>query len=155
MLIRYFTDGEKGNLMDYLKEAIVVDINDNMQAMSVEQAKQHLEHLENWELMYEDSRGYHLLRCLCFDDTDKAREFVAELKALCESMNMMPNIQMNGTDVSIVCYTSQLNGLHRNDFIMAAHINDLYMRWDSIMEDCDKVTQASYDSFPASDPPGY
>lgn len=141
--------------MDYLKETIVRELDNNTQAMSVEEAKQHLEHLENWELMYEDSRGYHLRRVFCFTDTDKSREFIVVVKSLCEEMHAIPTIEINGTDVNVVCYTPQLNGLHRNDFIMAAHTNDLYMRFDAITTDDDKVTQASYESFPASDPPGY
>lgn len=141
--------------MDYLKEAIVRNIDNKARAMSVEVAKQHLESLDNWELMYEDPKGYHLRRIFCLTDSDKSREFIAEVTALCEEMHTIPTMQANGADVSIVCYTPQLRGLHRNDFIMAAHINDLYMRWDAILAERDKVTQASYDSFPASDPPAY
>lgn len=141
--------------MDYLKEAIVVEIGDNVQAMSVDEATRCLENLPNWELIYDDSRGYYLRRCFCFTDADKSREFIIEIKTLCDDMHTIPDIKINGTEVNIVCYTPQLNGLHRNDFIMAAHSNDLYSRWDVIMGERDKVTQASYDSFPASDAPGY
>jgi len=141
--------------MDYLKEAIVVEIDDNVQAMSVEDATKCVEKLEHWKLMYDDSKGCHLLRCFSFSDADKAREFINEVKTLCEEMHAIPDIQINGAEVSIVCYTPRLNGLHRNDFIMAAHANDLYSRWDEIIVERDKVAQASYDSFPASDPPGY
>jgi len=149
-------DSEKGNLMtDDLKATIVVEIDDNAKAMSVEDATQNLQNLSNWELMYDDSRGYYLVRCFSFADSEKSREFINEMKTVCEEMHAIPDIQMNGTDVNFTCYTPRLSGLHLNDFIMAARTNDLYDRWDTISGERDKVTQASYDSFPASDPPGY
>ena len=141
--------------MDDLKEAIVEEVDDETQAMSVEEAKQHLESLKNWELLYDESKGYHLQRCFNFTDADKSREFVNELKPMCDEMHPIPVVQVNGMEVEIVCYTPQLSGLHFNDFIMAAHADELYMRWDEMMADQDKVSQASYESFPASDPPGY
>ena len=141
--------------MDDLKEAIVIEIDDNTKAMTVEEAQQHMEHLTNWELMYEDSRGYYLTRCFDFVDADKSREFISEMKTLYEDYHSIPDIKINGTEVCVVCYTPRLNGLHMNDFIVAAYAEDLYMRWDALTAERDKVTQASYDSFPASDPPGY
>ena len=141
--------------MDNLKDTTVVEIGDKEQAMPIDKAEHYLENLENWELMYEDSRGYHLLRCFSFTDADKSREFIKAVKTLCEDMHAIPDLQINGSEVSVVCYTPKLNGLHLNDFIMAAHTNALYDRWDALTTERDKVTQASYDSFPASDPPGY
>ena len=141
--------------MDNLKDAIVIAIDDNTKAMSVEEAQQHIEELGNWKLMYEDSKGYHLIRYFGFVDADKSREFIHEIKTLCEDQHGIPDIQINGTEVSMVCYTPRLCGLHMNDFIVAAYAEDLYLRWDAVTAERDKVTQASYDSFPASDPPGY
>ncbi len=141
--------------MDDLKEAIVLEIDGNATAMLVEEATQHLQNLDNWELMYEESRVYYLVRCFTFADSDKSREFINEMKTQCEEMHAIPDIQINGSDVNFACYTLKLNGLHLNDFIMAARTNDLYDRWATISGERDKVTQASIESFPASDPPGY
>lgn len=141
--------------MDDWKGTIVVEIDSKTKAMSIEEAKYYLQNLYNWELMYENSRGYYLERCFSFTDSDRTREFINEMKALSDNMHAIPNMQIDGTDVSFTCYTPQLNGLHLNDFIMAAHTDDLYIRWDAITAEYDKVTQASYDSFPASDAPGY
>lgn len=141
--------------MKYLDETIAAKVSADETAMSVEEATDHIEDLNNWELLFEESLGYHLVRFFDFTDTDKARDYIKELKELAEEMHKIPNIEIKGVQVRVVCYTPELKGLHRNDFIMAAHADDLYDRWDVIMGERDKVTQASDDSFPASDPPGY
>lgn len=141
--------------MKYLDETILAKISAEETAMTVKEASNHVQNFKNWELLYQDNTGYHLVRNFQFDDTDKAREYIKELKALAEEMHTIPNISIKGNQVRVDCHTLELNGLHRNDFIMAAHADDLYDRWDIITGERDKVTQASDESFPASDPPGY
>lgn len=142
--------------MDYLNEQIAAEISAEDSAMTVEEAKNSLEHLDNWELLHEESTGYHLKRLFDFADADKAREFITELEKMIEDMqHVIPNIDLKGTQVQVMCHTSKLEGLHRNDFIMAAHADELYERWDILTGERDKVTEASDESFPASDPPAY
>lgn len=141
--------------MDYLNETVAAKISADDTAMTVEEASDHIENLSNWELLFDDSMGYHLVRFFDFGDADKARDYIKELKDLGDEMHAIPHIDLKGTQVRVACHTPALQGLHRNDFIMAAQANDLYDRWDVIMGERDKVTQASDESFPASDPPGY
>lgn len=141
--------------MDYLDQTIVGGITKKTSAMTVEEATAHLEHLDKWELLHHDSTGYHIVRLFDFNDTDKAREYINELKKIADEMHTVPDIRLTGTQVRVACHTPKIQGLHLNDFIMAAHADDLYERWDIITGERDKVTEASDQSFPASDPPGY
>lgn len=141
--------------MKYLDETLAANISADETAMTVEEASNHIENLTGWELLFDESMGYHLSRFFDFTDADKAREYIQELKEIAEEMHKIPSVVLKGKQVCVMCYTPALKGLHRNDFIMAAHADDLYARWDVIMGERDKVTQASDESFPASDPPGY
>ncbi len=141
--------------MNYLDQNALKDTKPEEKPMSMEEAQSHMENFSNWELLYEDSKGYHIRRCFSFDDADKSREFINQAKSICKDVYPFGDITLNGTEACVVCYTPQLNGLHTNDFIIAAHVEELYTQWDDTITDNDKVTQASYESFPASDPPGY
>jgi len=138
---------------DYLEEAVAAEISADETAMTAEEAQSHLDNLDEWELIRVN--GYAVTRTFEMPTTDKAIEFTHRLNKLASEMHHIPDIRILGQHVQVTCYTDALEGLHRNDFIMAAHANDLYDRWDIITGERDKVTEASDESFPASDPPGY
>mgnify|MGYP000170667115 CR=1 FL=1 len=140
--------------MDYLDHTLVNPVTPE-DILKLGEVAEHLERLPNWELYFDDSHGYFIKRVLKFNDADKARRYIGEIKELAEEMHTIPSIQLKGTDVEVICNSHELNGLHLNDMIMAAHVDSIFDRWDIISGERDKVTQASDESFPASDPPGY
>lgn len=140
--------------MNYLEQTIIA-ILDEKDALNKDEISSHLENLGNWELFFDDSTGYFIKRIFAFDDSDKGREYMAELKKQAEEVHASPQIDLTGTDVAVKCYNTHIDGLHLNEIIMAAHADELYERWDIITGERDRVTQASDESFPASDPPGY
>jgi len=60
-----------------------------------------------------------------FKDFISALEFVNRVGALAESEGHHPDIVFGWGYCKIVFFTHKINGLHENDFIMAAKVNNL------------------------------
>ncbi|HLC96730.1 MAG TPA: 4a-hydroxytetrahydrobiopterin dehydratase [Candidatus Nanoarchaeia archaeon] len=68
---------------------------------------------------------HHLEKEFKFPDFKKALEFVNKVGALAEQEQHHPNIEFTWGKAKITIYTHKINGLHENDFILAAKIDKL------------------------------
>lgn len=79
--------------------------------------------------------------------------FADKVREKAEMFSHYPRITVAPDRAMIEWHTSEIGGLHENDFIMAAKTGDIYDRWDDITGRKDSVEESSENSFPASDPP--
>ena len=91
-------------------------------AMTKEQAKKFIPLTHGWELV-EDTRKIRRR----FEATDfiQALKLVQLIAELAESEGHHPDISFGWGYCTVIFYTHKINGLHENDFIMAAKVNDL------------------------------
>lgn len=75
-----------------------------------------------WDLSAE---GDKLSRSFKFDDFAGSLDFVNKVGALAEEEGHHPDISFGWGYADIVVFTHKINGLHENDFILAAKINTL------------------------------
>ena len=68
---------------------------------------------------------HHLEREFTFDDFRQALDFVNEVGELAEEQGHHPDIYLSYGKVKIQLWTHKINGLHENDFILAAKIDAL------------------------------
>jgi 4a-hydroxytetrahydrobiopterin dehydratase len=68
---------------------------------------------------------HHLEREFTFDDFRQALDFVNEVGELAEEQGHHPDIYLGYGKVKIELWTHKINGLHENDFILAAKIDAL------------------------------
>ncbi len=68
---------------------------------------------------------HHLEREFRFDDFRQALDFVNEVGELAEEQGHHPDIFLSYGKVKIQLWTHKINGLHENDFIVAAKIDAL------------------------------
>jgi 4a-hydroxytetrahydrobiopterin dehydratase len=68
---------------------------------------------------------HHLERQFKFEDFRQALDFVNEVGKLAEEQGHHPDIYLSYGKVRIQLWTHKINGLHENDFIMAAKIHAL------------------------------
>ena len=75
-----------------------------------------------WTLAQGSSR---IERRFSFDDFEATLEFVNRIGALAEAEGHHPDIAFGWGYCTITLYTHKIDGLHENDFIMAAKINQI------------------------------
>ncbi len=91
--------------------------------LSVEEAKRYSEEVPEWELA-EDA--HDLRRTYKFKNFVTALDFVQNVGGLAEEEGHHPDITFGWGYVTVVLFTHKIKGLHENDFIMAAKIDQLF-----------------------------
>ena len=86
------------------------------------QADAYLKEVPGWSLP-DDTR---IQRRYTFKDFVEALAFVNRVGELAEREGHHPDILFGWGYCEVTLYTHKINGLHENDFIMAAKINELY-----------------------------
>ena len=81
--------------------------------------------LPDWQLSVVD--GVKQLQRLCvFKNFVEAQAFVNRVADLAEAHNHHPAILLEWGKVTVTWWTHKINGLHRNDFVMAAKTDRLF-----------------------------
>ena len=75
-----------------------------------------------WTLL---SEGTRIERTFKFANFKEALEFVDQIGALAEAEGHHPDIRFGWGYCTVELYTHKIKGLHQNDFIMAAKIDEL------------------------------
>ena len=91
--------------------------------MLIEEAKQYLKEVPGWSLGNTDEHLDMISSDLKFKDFKSALAFVNAVGKIAESEGHHPDIHMHYNKVKLVLYTHAIGGLSKNDFIMAAKIN--------------------------------
>ena len=90
--------------------------------MTADEAKQYLEQTPGWQL---HSVATRIERTFKFANFREALDFVDQIGALAEAVGHHPDIRFGWGYCTVELYTHKIKGLHQNDFIMAAKIDEL------------------------------
>lgn len=90
--------------------------------LTKEQALDYIKQVPGWGL--EDSATL-IIRSFRFKDFAEAFEFVCAVAVEAEKQNHHPDVTFGWGYATILLRTHSIKGLHENDFIMAARINEL------------------------------
>ena len=88
--------------------------------LSPEQAREYVTATPDWDI---SERSDRLSRTFTFQDFRTAMAFVNRVADLAEAEGHHPDFAIHWNRVDILLWTHKIDGLHENDFIMAAKIN--------------------------------
>ena len=97
-------------------------ITEDNKPLSIEEAKKMLEDLPDWKL---DEDGDELKRKFRFENFKQAMAFVNRIADLAEENDHHPDFEISYNVVELEFTTHKIDGLSKNDFIMAAKVSKL------------------------------
>ncbi len=107
-----------------------------------------------WEVV-EDDGVQRLRRTFKLESYGDGLDLAMKIGMAANAADHHPTITIDYKKVSVEWYTHTVKGLHRNDFIMAAKSDQLYLDLMEASRSKGPVREASEESFPASDAPGW
>lgn len=90
--------------------------------LTLEAASTLITRVPRWELSADAKR---LSRRFVFDDFVAAMKFVNQVAVVAEQQGHHPDIGIHWNLVELTLWTHKIGGLHENDFVLAAHIDEL------------------------------
>jgi len=107
--------------MENLSNKKCVPCQGGIPKLTGEQAKIYLVELNEWLLI----NDHHIEKTYQFPDFKSALQFVNLVGEIAEDENHHPNINFTWGKVEISIWTHKIDGLHENDFILAAKIDSI------------------------------
>lgn len=105
-----------------LAEKTCVPCRGGIPPLEESEAQELLEEVPGWELFHDGERIRRRFEAKSFRE---AIAFVEEIAELAEEQGHHPDFEISGRAVNVVLWTHAIDGLHENDFVMAAKINQL------------------------------
>jgi len=105
--------------MENLSNKKCVPCQGGIPKLTGEQSKIYLVDLNEWLLI----NDHHIEKTYQFPDFKSALQFVNLVGEIAEDENHHPNINFTWGKVEISIWTHKIDGLHENDFILAAKID--------------------------------
>jgi 4a-hydroxytetrahydrobiopterin dehydratase len=91
-------------------------------SLSAQQIAEYLPQLaRGWQIV----ENHHLQKTFRFKNFAEALAFTNRIGELAEQQGHHPDIYLSWGKVTVDLYTHKINGLHENDFILAAQIDSL------------------------------
>ena len=90
--------------------------------------------IPDWELTHENGIP-KLDRVFKFKDFQMALDFTSELGALAEDQGHHPRLVTEWGRVQVTWWTHKIRNLHRNDFVMAAKSDQVFLNLDDARRD--------------------
>jgi 4a-hydroxytetrahydrobiopterin dehydratase len=110
--------------MNDLKNKSFIPSTEGSSTMPATEIHSLLKNIPGWEVVSEDGIN-RLQRIFTFPDFRKALAFTNLVGELAEEEQHHPKLVTEWGKVTVIWWTHSVNGLHMNDFIMAARTSEL------------------------------
>jgi len=111
--------------MSRLAEAQITPGQQGMSPLQDQAIEEYLAQVEGWKVL-EEQGVPRLQRTYHFDDFAQALDFTNQVGVIAEEVNHHPVLELTWGRVTVSWWTHVIDGLHKNDFIMAARTDQIY-----------------------------
>ena len=111
--------------MTELKNKKCVPCESDIPPMSEDEIKEMQKEVPEWKVIKVDDVP-HLKRNFKFDDFEEALDFTNAVGEAAEEEGHHPVIELTWGRATVEWWTHNIEGLHQNDFIMAAKTDDIF-----------------------------
>lgn len=140
--------------MANLAQQVCVPVTDDAPVLSDDEIRELWYDTPMWQVMEIDGIK-RLRRTFDFDTNNDAVSFAGIVNQISQQEDCKPTLVIDDKGVTVDWWTRKLKGMHLNDFIQAARTDESYLKWLDGKRKKDPVQEASEQSFPASDSPGW
>ena len=109
-------------MSDNLKDKVCVPCQGGIPPLTSKEANSLLNSTPGWELKEDATKLY---RSFSFDNFRTALNYINKVGIVSEEEGHHPDIEFGWGYVNITILTHKIGGLHENDFILAAKINEI------------------------------
>jgi 4a-hydroxytetrahydrobiopterin dehydratase len=110
--------------MDDLRQSTCTACRGGEPPLGDDETRELLREVPGWSVLIRDGIP-RLLRVFRFTDFRSAMAFAVEVGVLAEREGHHPDLHVAWGRVTVETWTHAISGLHRNDFILAAKVDDL------------------------------
>ena len=107
-------------MLNNLTDKVCVPCKGGILPLTPNEARAFLKFTAGWKLQKKATR---LRRIFKFDDFKSSLSFIQQVGKISEQEGHHPDFEFGWGYANILIYTHKINGLHENDFILAAKIN--------------------------------
>jgi 4a-hydroxytetrahydrobiopterin dehydratase len=107
-------------MLNNLTDKVCVPCKGGILSLTPNEARVFLKFTAGWKLQKKATR---LRRIFKFDDFKSSLTFIQQVGKIAEQEGHHPDFEFGWGYANIQIYTHKINGLHENDFILAAKIN--------------------------------
>lgn len=108
--------------MSELKSKKCVPCRGGIPPLTADESNAMMDQIEGWDLIESATK---IRRTFTFRDFMQAQAFAVKAGEISESEGHHPDISYGWGYCTILFFTHKISGLHENDFIMAAKVNDI------------------------------
>ena len=109
-------------MSDNLKDKVCVPCQGGIPPLTSKEANSFLKSTPGWELKEDATQLY---RSFSFDNFKTALNYINKVGIVSEEEGHHPDIEFGWGYVNITILTHKIGGLHENDFILAAKIDEI------------------------------
>ena len=112
--------------MSDLEKKKCIPCDGKIPGFNITEIHKYLKMVDGWEVKSDDSKIYYLIKEFKFKNFLESQNFVSKVGEIAEKEGHHPDIWFGWGYAKIKIFTHAIKGLHENDFIIAAKVDQIF-----------------------------